>query len=454
MSYILDALKKAEANRAPEGVPGAAAVIGSVVEPGPGGHPPAEAVSGSRRGLIFGLIGTGLAMAMAVALGYQMLGANEQQADSSLSTGQVPLSAAADAGVDASVANAPASRAAEAVRIAEATRLDKLELERQSRAATAAVRIETERQIVEAKRIVAATQALETARIAAAAQAEEMAHLAAQSQVAEAQRIVATAKAAETARRVAANQAAEAQRIAAATRALEGARAAALAQATETARIAAAAKAAESARIAAAEQAARLAADIQVAEVARLAAAAQVAEAARLAAAQAAAVAATTTAVASAPSPIATPAGRVASAIAGATLSSASNDASGVSAAGALGAGGIVGKAIGVISGCRVQIRSSGVEYTVDLDGIVCPTQGEPLEREARLFTTRAVFTRDVRFVPSTAISGAYTAAEVFMPGGRVLNAALVDSGLAWSLTDRYRSAEGAARAAKRGIWQ
>lgn len=90
----------------------------------------------------------------------------------------------------------------------------------------------------------------------------------------------------------------------------------------------------------------------------------------------------------------------------------------------------------------------------VDLDGVVCPSRGEPLEREARRFTTRAVFTRQVRVVtPNTLSPGGQTSADVLMPGGGVLNAALVESGLAWALADRFRPAEQAARVAQRGMW-
>lgn len=91
--------------------------------------------------------------------------------------------------------------------------------------------------------------------------------------------------------------------------------------------------------------------------------------------------------------------------------------------------------------------------HQVVLEGVRCPATGDAYARKARMFTTRAVFAREVKVTVWGVDSSGRLVADVHGSDGLFLNAALVKAGLAWATGGVLKRIEEEARAGSRGMW-
>lgn len=114
----------------------------------------------------------------------------------------------------------------------------------------------------------------------------------------------------------------------------------------------------------------------------------------------------------------------------------------------------IIAKVAGVMNGCLIEIRSHQNRIQkVQLAGITCLPPQSVAGKEARLFTTRAVFMQEVRVEVQQRRGSKTLVADVFGPKSGLLNQALVREGLVNALDERFWSDEQEARTARRGMW-
>ena len=112
------------------------------------------------------------------------------------------------------------------------------------------------------------------------------------------------------------------------------------------------------------------------------------------------------------------------------------------------------GKVIAIRSGCEIEINVGGFTHRVSLSEVTCPQPNDDLARDARRFSTRMVFTRQVRLIAHERLGALEFRGAVLDESDQVLNEALVSAGLAWSAAPRYHAAEQRARQQKMGMWK
>lgn len=112
---------------------------------------------------------------------------------------------------------------------------------------------------------------------------------------------------------------------------------------------------------------------------------------------------------------------------------------------------------VGVIDGDTIDVLVGRVKTRIRIEGIDCPELAQPFGRAAKQFSSDTVFARRVEVVSQSTDRYGRLIARVQV-GGEDLGLALLKAGLAWQYTTYsqdpvYGAAEGAARAARRGLW-
>lgn len=111
-----------------------------------------------------------------------------------------------------------------------------------------------------------------------------------------------------------------------------------------------------------------------------------------------------------------------------------------------------------VTDGDTIVIEYKNQKITIRLADIDCPEFKQPFGIEALEFTQSRVMNQTVTINVRTTDRYGRTVADVIMPNGKSLNAALVQAGLAWwyarySKNKTLEALEKEARTAKRGLW-
>lgn len=112
---------------------------------------------------------------------------------------------------------------------------------------------------------------------------------------------------------------------------------------------------------------------------------------------------------------------------------------------------------IAVTDGDTLRVRRDGQNTTLRLHGVDAPERAQPFGERASQFASSFAFGRSATIEPITVDRYSRLVARVFVEG-RCLNEELVAQGLAWHYRRYSNSAtleqlEGAARAARRGLW-
>ena len=113
----------------------------------------------------------------------------------------------------------------------------------------------------------------------------------------------------------------------------------------------------------------------------------------------------------------------------------------------------LVGRVVGIKGPCSFEVRNNDTIFQITLSHIVCPKPGESVARAARSFATRRVFTREIGLAHAQRTGPRSYNGRIIESDGSDLSAELVRSGLAWPLSGHYAGEERQARAAKLGIW-
>ncbi len=116
------------------------------------------------------------------------------------------------------------------------------------------------------------------------------------------------------------------------------------------------------------------------------------------------------------------------------------------------------GTVIGVPDGDSLVVRADSRQYRVRLEGIDCPEFGQAFGKEAKQFTRATAWGKSVLITSHGTDQYDRVVGYVRLPDGRVLNAALIRSGLAWwyrrhSQDREFERLEAEARAEHRGLW-
>lgn len=110
-----------------------------------------------------------------------------------------------------------------------------------------------------------------------------------------------------------------------------------------------------------------------------------------------------------------------------------------------------------VLAGDRIEVERDGRPVKVRLAGVDCPERGQPYQAEARQYTVSLVQGREVTVRTQGRTREGYRLGVVVLPGGQVLNRALVAAGLAWREPDAddpaLESLEAQARQTRAGLW-
>jgi endonuclease YncB( thermonuclease family) len=124
-----------------------------------------------------------------------------------------------------------------------------------------------------------------------------------------------------------------------------------------------------------------------------------------------------------------------------------------------LGADSFSGTVAGISDGDTIRVMRDGKAERVRLWGIDCPEGHQAFGARAKQFTSDLAFGKEVTVQIKDVDRYKRLVGEVILPDGRNLNRELVAAGLAWWYRQYARSdrelerLEGAARAAKRGLW-
>ena len=114
----------------------------------------------------------------------------------------------------------------------------------------------------------------------------------------------------------------------------------------------------------------------------------------------------------------------------------------------------------GVLDGATLQIRRTGGEERIRLNGVDCPVLSQPFGRRAQEFTAGLVLGKDVTVRVARLDQEGRLVGEVFLADGANLGHALLKAGLAWwhrkqaPDNDSLWKLEAEARNAKRGLWE
>ncbi|MBK8480883.1 MAG: thermonuclease family protein [Proteobacteria bacterium] len=112
---------------------------------------------------------------------------------------------------------------------------------------------------------------------------------------------------------------------------------------------------------------------------------------------------------------------------------------------------------IAVTDGDTLRVRRDGQNTIIRLHGVDAPERAQPFGERASQFASSFAFGRSATIEPITVDRYSRLVARVFVDG-RCLNEELVAQGLAWhyrrySTSATLEQLEGAARAARRGLW-
>jgi micrococcal nuclease len=100
-----------------------------------------------------------------------------------------------------------------------------------------------------------------------------------------------------------------------------------------------------------------------------------------------------------------------------------------------------------------ITVQHNGELQTIRLNGVECPDQ---LRLRARQYLSKLLLGKQVTVVTLERDARGRTIADVFLPGGEMLNGEVIRLGLAWTDGTNYAmfsDLEDEARAAKRGMW-
>lgn len=115
-------------------------------------------------------------------------------------------------------------------------------------------------------------------------------------------------------------------------------------------------------------------------------------------------------------------------------------------------------KVIAVADGDTITVMHDNHAEKIRLSGIDCPEKKQPFGKDAKLFTSQAVFGKEVQVNTIGRDKYGRSIGEVIEPDGNSLNAKLVENGLAWHYIrfDHQQTLddlEHQARGARRGLW-
>ena len=109
----------------------------------------------------------------------------------------------------------------------------------------------------------------------------------------------------------------------------------------------------------------------------------------------------------------------------------------------------------GVIDGCTIEVKNQkNYLQKVQMFGIACLPPQSLAGKEARLFTTHALFTQNVVIIVLKEEANHVLVAEVFDREGAQFNRALVRQGFVNATDERFQMDEQEARLLHRGLWQ
>lgn len=117
------------------------------------------------------------------------------------------------------------------------------------------------------------------------------------------------------------------------------------------------------------------------------------------------------------------------------------------------------GKVVGVSDGDTISVLVNGIVRKVRLNGIDCPEKSQAFGQQAKAFTSRSTFSKEVKVVSTGHDRYKRSIGEVILPNGQNLNNLLLENGFAWwykrfSRDEHKRELEESARKDKRGLWQ
>ncbi|MBF8271224.1 MAG: Endonuclease YncB(Thermonuclease family) [Magnetococcales bacterium] len=111
-------------------------------------------------------------------------------------------------------------------------------------------------------------------------------------------------------------------------------------------------------------------------------------------------------------------------------------------------------KGAGIVDGCTIEVRTQKNQlHKVRLANISCLSPRSLAGKEARTFTTRAVFVQDVVIAVVREEAGILVA-DVLNRENTLLNRSLVQQGLVNVVDKRFAAEETKARTLRRGLWQ
>ena len=116
------------------------------------------------------------------------------------------------------------------------------------------------------------------------------------------------------------------------------------------------------------------------------------------------------------------------------------------------------GRVVWVVDGDSVKVERSGKRVMIRLQGVDAPEYSQPWGRQAKTFTHRMVFGKNVTVLEKEKDGHGRTVATLLLPDGRSLNRLLLRHGLAWwyrrySQDQDLGALEAEARDARHGLW-
>lgn len=116
------------------------------------------------------------------------------------------------------------------------------------------------------------------------------------------------------------------------------------------------------------------------------------------------------------------------------------------------------GKVVGVSDGDTISVFVHGETRKIRLSGIDCPEKSQEFGQQAKAFTSKEAFSKEVTIISHGHDRYKRTLGEVILPGGENLNNLLLSHGYAWfyerfSSDEEKRKLESSARQAKLGLW-
>ncbi len=116
------------------------------------------------------------------------------------------------------------------------------------------------------------------------------------------------------------------------------------------------------------------------------------------------------------------------------------------------------GRVIGVSDGDTITVLAEGQPRKIRLSGIDCPEKLQAFGQQAKAFTSKQSFSKEVTVVATGHDRYRRTIGEVYLPDGKNLNNLLLEHGYAWWYQryshDEYRhDLEESAKKSRTGLW-